>query len=51
MKIGKSYKLSEFLDWTRRKLHVVLALAVVPVALLGEAELPALLRPQHDILL
>ena len=33
MKISKSYKLSEFLDWTRRKLYVVLALAIVPVAL------------------
>jgi putative membrane protein len=33
MKISKSYKLSEFLDWTRRKLYVVLALAILPVAL------------------
>ena len=33
MKISKSYKLSEFLDWTRRKLYAVLALAIVPVAL------------------
>ena len=33
MKISKSYKLSEFLDWTRRKLYVVLVLAIVPVAL------------------
>ena len=33
MKISKSYKLSEFLDWTRRKLYVVLALAVIPVVL------------------
>ena len=32
MKISK-YKLSEFLGWTRRKLYVVLALAIVPVAL------------------
>ena len=33
MKISKSYKLSEFLDWTRRRLYVVLALAIVPVVL------------------
>ena len=33
MKISKSYKLSEFLEWTRRKLYVVLALAVIPVVL------------------
>ena len=33
MKISKSYKLSEFLDWTRRKLYVVLALVVIPVVL------------------
>jgi putative membrane protein len=33
MKIGKSYKLSEFLAWTRRKLYVVLALAIIPVVL------------------
>ena len=33
MKVGKSYKLSEFLDWTRRKLYVVLALAIIPVVL------------------
>jgi putative membrane protein len=33
MKISKSYKLSEFLHWTRRKLYVVLALAVIPVVL------------------
>lgn len=32
MKISKAYKLSEFLAWTRRKLYVVLALAIVPVA-------------------
>ena len=39
MKISKAYKLSEFLDWTRRKLYVVLALSIVPVAayqLLGQ---------------
>ena len=33
MKISRSYKLSEFLDWTRRKLYVVLALAITPVLL------------------
>jgi ion channel-forming bestrophin family protein len=33
MKISKSYRLPEFLDWTRRKLYVVLALAIVPVVL------------------
>lgn len=33
MKISKSYKLPELLDWTRRKLYAVLALAIVPVAL------------------
>lgn len=32
MKISESYKLSEFLGWTRRNLYVVLALAIVPVA-------------------
>ncbi len=33
MKISKSYKVSEFLDWTRRKLYIVLALAIIPVVL------------------
>src|SRR5215475_1104990 len=33
MKISKSYKLSEFLHWTRRKLYIVLALAIIPVVL------------------
>ena len=33
MKVSKSYTLFEFLDWTRRKLYVVLALAIVPVLL------------------
>jgi ion channel-forming bestrophin family protein len=31
MKVSKSYTLWEFLTWTRRKLYVVLALAIVPV--------------------
>jgi ion channel-forming bestrophin family protein len=33
MKISRSYNLLEFLHWTRRKLYVVLALAIVPVVL------------------
>jgi putative membrane protein len=33
MKISKSYRVSEFLEWTRRKLYIVLALAIVPVVL------------------
>src|SRR5262245_8411324 len=33
MKIGRSYRLSEFLHWTHRKLCIVLALAVIPVVL------------------
>ena len=33
MKISKSYKVSEFLEWTRRKLYIVLALAIIPVVL------------------
>ena len=33
MKISKSYKLSEFLAWTRRKLYIVLTLAIIPVVL------------------
>jgi putative membrane protein len=31
MKVGKSYRFFEFLDWTRRRLYVGLALAIVPV--------------------
>lgn len=31
MHTGKSYRLVEFLDWTRRDLYVLLVLAVVPV--------------------
>ena len=31
MHTGKSYKLSEFLDWTRRDIYVLIVLAVVPV--------------------
>jgi ion channel-forming bestrophin family protein len=33
MKIGKSYKLTEFLAWTRRKIYVLLVMAVIPVVL------------------
>src|SRR4030095_8216522 len=33
MKISKSYRVSEFLEWTRRKFYIVLALAIVPVVL------------------
>ena len=33
MKVGKSYTLVEFLGWTRRKLYVLLVLAIVPVVL------------------
>jgi putative membrane protein len=33
MKVSKSYKLSEFLVWTRRKLYVVFALSIIPVLL------------------
>ena len=33
MKVSKSYRLFEFLDWTRRKLYGVLALAIIPVVL------------------
>jgi putative membrane protein len=31
MHTGKSYKLSEFLNWTRRDIYVLIVLAVVPV--------------------
>ncbi|MCE9661267.1 MAG: multidrug transporter [Burkholderiales bacterium] len=33
MKIGKSYSLGEFLAWTRRKIYVLVVLAIVPVVL------------------
>lgn len=33
MKLGKSYKLAEFLTWTRRKIYIILVMAVIPVAL------------------
>ncbi|SSW67780.1 bestrophin family protein [Achromobacter agilis] len=33
MHLGKSYRLSEFVFWTRRKIYVLLALSAVPVLL------------------
>ena len=33
MKVGKSYTLAEFLAWTRRKIYVLLVLAIIPVIL------------------
>lgn len=33
MNVGRGYRLSEFLIWTRRELYVLLALGVVPVCL------------------
>src|SRR5690349_1128594 len=33
MHIGKSYTFSEFLDWTRRDIYVLIVLGVVPVVL------------------
>ncbi|WP_332751932.1 bestrophin family protein [Hydrogenophaga sp.] len=33
MKIAKSYTLAEFLDWTRRKIYILLLLATVPATL------------------
>ena len=33
MHTGKSYKLPEFLLWTRRKIYVLVVLSVTPVAL------------------
>ena len=33
MHVGKSYKLSEFLIWTRRKIYVLLILGIIPVIL------------------
>jgi ion channel-forming bestrophin family protein len=32
MKLGKSYKLAEFLTWTRRKIYILLVMAIIPVA-------------------
>ena len=32
MHTGKSYKLSEFLNWTRRDIYVLIVVGVVPVA-------------------
>jgi ion channel-forming bestrophin family protein len=33
MKIGKSYRLVEFLTWTRRKIYILLVMAIISVAL------------------
>jgi len=33
MNVGKGYRLSEFLIWTRREIYVLLALGIVPVCL------------------
>ena len=33
MHIGKSYTFSEFLDWTRRDIYILIVLGVVPVVL------------------
>ena len=33
MNVGKSYRLREFLFWTRREVYVLLALGIVPVSL------------------
>ena len=33
MKLRKSYKLAEFLTWTRRKLYILVAMAIIPVIL------------------
>ena len=33
MKVGKSYTLAEFLAWTRRKIYVLLVMAIIPVVL------------------
>lgn len=45
MHIGKSYKLLEFLFWTRRKIYVLAVLNVVPVALYELAGLKWLAIP------
>jgi putative membrane protein len=39
MHIGKSYTFSEFLDWTRRDIYVLIVLGVVPVVLYETAGL------------
>ena len=33
MRVGKSYTLAEFLAWTRRKIYVLLVMAIIPVVL------------------
>jgi putative membrane protein len=39
MHIGKSYKLSEFLDWTRRDIYLLIVLGIVPVVLYETGDL------------
>jgi len=45
MHIGKSYTFSEFLDWTRRDIYVLIVLAVVPVVAYEVADLRWLAIP------
>ena len=45
MHIGKSYTFSEFLDWTRRDIYVLIVIAVVPVAAYELGELRWLAIP------
>src|SRR5262245_6251759 len=33
MKLRKSYELAEFLTWTRRRIYILLVMAIVPVVL------------------
>ncbi|HEY5781600.1 MAG TPA: multidrug transporter, partial [Lysobacter sp.] len=45
MHVGKSYKLPEFLAWTRRTIYVLVVLSVTPVALYQLAGLKWLAIP------
>jgi putative membrane protein len=45
MHVGKSYKLTDFLFWTRRKLYVLIILGVIPVLLYHVAGLKWLALP------
>lgn len=45
MHAGKSYKLSEFLLWTRRNIYITLFISIVPVVLYQVAELKFLSIP------
>jgi putative membrane protein len=51
MHIGKSYKLSEFLIWTRRDIYRLIVLGVVPVILYQEADLKWLAIPWTTVAL